>query len=157
MGTVVEDIASFVRTRAQVPESVETIGKSLSEYLDKGSRTRETLRGDNGKKVERGTISRIRRFPTNSERMNRALTELGSSAFKIHQLLWQWRGAPAKGTLPYFTIHSLSKLCNLTRPTVRKSLTELTRKGWISRAPYNKHHKNSLYRLVPIRKVLMPQ
>lgn len=140
---------------ADVNAGSETLGETLSEYLDQGKRTRGTPGRVVVDEVERGTISRIRRWPTNSERMNRALTELDPSAFKIHLLLWKWRGAPARGTLPYFTIHSLSKFCSMTRPTVRKGLSELIRKGWISRAPYNVHHKNALYRLVPIRKVAL--
>jgi len=156
MDSTVDEIARFIKKVAHRSEDVETIGGALSEHLDRGSRTRETARGVVDDSVERGTISRIRRYPTNCMRLNRALTELDPSAFKIHLLLWQWRGAPARGTLPYFTIHSLSKFCNLTRPTVRKGLTELISKGWISKAPYNVHHKNALYRLVAIRKVRLP-
>lgn len=96
------------------------------------------------------------RSPTRSERMNRALAELGLSAFKIHALLWTWRGAPSRGELPFFTIHSLGKFCHLSRPTVRVGLDELSRKGWIARRNYNKHHKNALYGLVGIRKVPRP-
>lgn len=124
---------------------VVTVGEAVSEVLDCGSRVREPARGEYRK-----------RTPTNSERLNRALVELGCSAFKVHLLIWKWRGAPARGTLPFFTIRSLEKFCNLTRPTVRVALRELTRKGWIVRLPYNKHHKNTLYRLVPIRKVPAP-
>lgn len=96
------------------------------------------------------------RSPTRSERMNRALGELGLSAFKIHSLLWTWRGSPARGSLPFFTIHSLGKFCQLSRPTVRVGLAELTDKGWIIRRSYDKHHKNALYGLVGIRKVPRP-
>lgn len=96
------------------------------------------------------------RSPTRSERMNRAIAELGLSAFKIHALLWTWRGAPARGELPFFTIHSLSRFCHMSRPTVRVGLAELNRKGWITRREYNKHHKNALYGLVGIRKVPRP-
>ena len=105
-----------------------------------------------GSSSDEGKV-RHRLRPTNSERMNRALKELGPSAFKIHTLLWKWRGAPAKGALPFFTIHSLSKFCSLTRPTVRSGVKELVRLGWIQKHGYNKHHKNELYRLVPIRDV----
>ena len=89
--------------------------------------------------------------------MNRAQAELGLSAFKIHALLWTWRGAPARGELPFFTIHSLAKFCKMSRPTVRVGLTELSRKGWIARRKYNKHHKNALYGLVAIREVPAPR
>lgn len=135
---------------------VVPLGEAVSEVLDRGSRQREAARGapvdgDDGSKGEYR-----RRFPTNSERLNRSLVELGLSAFKVHTLVWQWRGAPARGTLPYFTIRSLEKFCNLTRPTVRVALRELVGKGWIERLPYNKHHKNTLYRLVSIRKVPAP-
>lgn len=132
------------------------IGEAVSECLDRGNRQREGTEGagrvsGNGSKGEYR-----RRFPTNSERLNRALVELSTSAFKVHLLVWKWRGAPARGTLPYFTIRSLEKFCNLTRPTVRVALRELTKKGWIERLPYNVHHKNTLYRLVGIRKVPRP-
>ncbi len=88
--------------------------------------------------------------------MNRSLAELGLAAFKIHTLLWQWRGAPARGTLSFFTIHSLSKYCNLTRPTVRVALAELVKKGFIERLRYNGHYKNTLYKLIGVRKIPAP-
>ena len=131
---------------AQVPDyNLSTIGELLPGVLEVGERQKEVA------KKSRHCLS-----PTNSERMNRALLELGPSAFKIHTLLWKWRGAPSRGLLPFFTIHSLGKFCSLTRPTVRAGLRELVRKGWISRLPYNKHTKDSLYRLVPIRDVKKP-
>lgn len=121
---------------------LKTIGEAVSECLDRGNRLKSTERG-----------SGIRRFPTNSERMNRALVELRPAAFKVHMLIWKWRGAPARGTLPYFTVRSLEKFCSMTRPTIRKALNELTKKGWIVRKGYNSHHKNTLYDLVAIRKI----
>lgn len=138
----------------QVPDyNLHKLGDLLGPVLDKGDRQR-SLSLNRSKKVpfDNGRL-RSARYPTNSERMNRALRELGTSAFKIHMLLWQWRGAPAKGLLPYFTIHSLSKFCALTRPTIRVGVRELVRKGWISKQGYNKHHKNELYRLIAIRDV----
>lgn len=135
---------------------VTPIGEALAEVLDRGARRRKPVR-DLLDDDDAGDGREYRkRSPTNSERLNRALTELGSSAFKVHILVWKWRGAPARGTLPYFTIRSLEKFCNLTRPTIRVALRELTRKGWIVRLPYNVHHKNTLYSLVPIRKVRAP-
>lgn len=130
----------------QVPDyNLSTIGELLPGILDRG------------KREARGKVKgRKRRYPTNSERMNRALLELGSSAFKIHMLLWKWRGAPAKGLLPFFTIHSLAKFCRMSRPTVRSGLTELVRKGWIQKQGYDKHHKNELYRLIPIQDIALP-
>lgn len=135
---------------------VQTVGEVLSDVLDHGSRQRPPHRpppddSDNGSNQEHRV-----RSPTNSERLNRALIELRPTAFKIHLLVWKWRGAPARGTLPFFTIHSLSKFCRMSRPTVRVGLKELVRKGWIQRLPYNKYHKNTLYRLIPIRKVPGP-
>ncbi len=135
---------------------VFSIGEVLGPGLDRGSRQGQDVdplrlderKGDNGE-------YRVR-IPTRSERMNRALAELGLSAFKIHALLWQWRGAPARGLLSFFTIHSLGKFCNLSRPTVRAGLLELVEKGYISRLKYNCHHKNALYSLVAIRKVPPP-
>lgn len=126
----------------QVTAGVQTIGQSVRAYLDRGNRLKST---------EKAGI-RLR-YPTNSERMNRALKELRPAAFKVHTLIWKWRGAPARGTLPYFTIRSLEKFCWMTRPTIRKALDELTSKGWIERKRYNKHHKNTLYKLVAIRDV----
>ncbi len=135
---------------------VVPIGEAVSEVLDRGSRRRrpvkdllDDLETDPGREYRA-------RSPTNSERLNRALVELGLAAFKVHLLIWKWRGAPARGTLPYFTIRSLERFCHLTRPTIRVALRELTKKGWIVRLPYNVHHKNTLFRLVPIRKVPPP-
>lgn len=124
---------------------VTRVGDLIPEVLDSGARGSEAVSKE----------YRVR-SPTNSERLNRSLVELGLAAFKIHVLLWKWRGAPARGTLPRFTIHSLARFCGLSRPTVRVGLNELVVKGWIERLPYNKHHKNSLYRLVAIRKVPAP-
>ena len=41
----------------------------------------------------------------------------------------------------------------MSRPTVRAGLGELNCKGWIQKLPYNKHAKNALYRLIPIRDI----
>lgn len=125
---------------------IRTLGELVSTGLDRGERRKKAT----GK-------SRKRLSPTNSERMNRALKELGSSAFKIHTLLWKWRGAPARGLLPFFTVHSLSKFCNLTRPTVRAGMRELVGKGWIRKRSYNAHEKSTLYRLTAIRDILKPE
>lgn len=132
------------------------IGDLIPGVLDSGSRQRRTVRDVLEDSDDEPQKEYRVRSPTNSERLNRALTELSSSAFKIHILVWKWRGAPARGTLPFFTIHSLGRFCKMSRPTVRLGLKELTRKGWIERLPYNKHHKNTLYRLIPIRKVPRP-
>ena len=125
--------------------NLRSIGELLPGVLDRGTRQ---------KKVPK--VRRHRLSPTNSERMNRALKELGPSAFKIHTLLWQWRGAPARGLLPFFTVHSLAKFCSLTRPTVRSGLKELARLGWIQKHGYDCHAKNELYRLIPVRDVPLP-
>ena len=124
--------------------NLSSIGELLPGVLERGKRHTKAVQ----KHIKRLS-------PTNSERMNRALKELSSSAFKIHMLLWKWRGAPAKGMLPFFTIHSLSKFCSMTRPTVRSGLRELVRLGWIQKLGYNKHIKNELYRLIPIRDVAL--
>jgi len=127
----------------RVPDyNLSSIGELLPGVLEVGCRDRHRRKGP-----------RKRLSPTNSERMNRALKELGPSAFKIHMLLWKWRGAPAKGLLPFFTVHGLAKFCRLTRPTVRSGLVELVRKGWIRKQGYDKHAKNELYGLIPIRDV----
>ena len=142
----------------QAERTVETssLGESISDLLGRGSRGRPPeipVPGDSGHGPDRDYRLRT---PTRSEGLNRSLVELSSAAFKIHLLIWEWRGAPARGLLPFFTIHSLSKFCSMSRPTVRSALKELTGKGWIVRLPYNKHHKNALYRLVPVRKVPAP-
>lgn len=142
--------------QAERPSGTNGLGESVEDLLDRGSRQRRTVEGVPEDPGDGSTKEYRLRTPTNSERLNRALTELAPSAFKIHILIWKWRGAPARGLLPYFTIHSLSKFCMMSRPTIRMALRELTRKGWIQRLPYNKHHKNTLYRLVPIRKVPAP-
>ncbi len=146
----------FNRYTRNMKAEIPAIGDVLKDVLDKGERhgkakpkSNNGLDGDNGKEY------RVR-SPTRSERMNRALKELRPAAFKIHALIWEWRGAPARGILPFFTIRSLEKFCNLTRPTVRKAFDELTIKGWIIRSDYNCHHKNALYRLVPVRKIPRP-
>ncbi|MBA7658238.1 hypothetical protein ES703_66187 [subsurface metagenome] len=132
------------------------IGDLVPGVLDSGKRRRRPLREFfDDEEVPPGREYRAR-TPTNSERLNRALAELSASACKIHLLLWKWRGAPARGLLPFFTIHSLSRFCKLSRPTVRMALRELMHKGWIRPEPYNKHHKNTLFRLVSIRKVPPP-
>jgi len=138
----------------QVPNyNLSRIGDLIPEILDKGKRQSNIVEKPGKDSLDGDQKSRRRLFPTNSERMNRALTDLGPSAFKIHMLLWQWRGAPAKGNLPYFTVYSLSKFCSLTRPTVRSGLRELVDKGWIQKQGYNKHKKNELYKLIPIRDI----
>lgn len=135
---------------------VTTLGEALSECLDVGSRSKRPVKdllGDvEGPKKREYRV----RSPTNSERLNRALVELNSGAFKVHTLLWKWRGWPAKGLLPFFTVHSLSRFCKMTRPTVRSGLDELIEKGWIRSEGYNVHHKNTLFRLVNIRDVPAP-
>ena len=94
--------------------------------------------------------------PTYSERQNRALKELSSSAYKIHDLLWTWTGAPARGNLPFFTEVSLARFCGTDRNVVRRALEELVEKGWIKPGQYDKHKKNRLYKLVPIVEVKKP-
>ena len=156
MGSYEREVARAGRTRAQASTEVQETTEALAEYLDSGSRrTRDVRNLLDDVEDPPGREYRVR-SPTNSERLNRALAELGSSAFKVHLLIWKWRGAPSRGTLPYFTIRSLEKFCNMTRPTVRVALAELVRKGWIVRQKYNVHHKNTLYSLVAIRKIPRP-
>lgn len=121
---------------------VSRLGGVKDGCLDRGMRETGKRRGQS-----------FRLTPTNSERLNRSLKELGPSAFKIHTLLWQWRGAPAKGHLPFFTVSGLSKFTSMSRPTVRSGLMELVEKGWIQKLGYDKHHKNELFRLIGIREV----
>lgn len=125
--------------------NMSRLGELLPGVLERGRRQKRV----------RGRPS-VRLSPTNSERANRALVELSASAFKVHFLLWKWRGAPGPGRLPFFTIHSLARFCSLTRPTVRSGLRELVRKGWIRKRGYDVHVKNELYSLVPIRDVKKP-
>lgn len=133
------------------------IGDLVPGVLDSGSRSKRDVRDLlDDEEIPPGREYRAR-TPTNSERLNRALAELSSAACKVHLLLWKWRGAPARGVLPFFTIHSMSRFCKMSRPTVRMALRELMHKGWIRPERYNKHHKNTLYRLVSIRKVPAPQ
>ncbi|MBA7699209.1 hypothetical protein ES703_107899 [subsurface metagenome] len=136
---------------------VVPVGEVVSEVLDSGKRRRRSLREFSEDEEKLPGREYRARSPTNSERLNRALAELRPGAFKVHLLLWQWRGAPARGLLPFFTIHSLARFCRLSRPTVRMGLRELMHKGWIRPERYNKHHKNTLFRLVAIRKVPAPE
>ena len=139
-----------------VGPGVVPVGESVREVLESGKRQRRSV-GDLLDDADDVLGREYRaRSPTSSERLNRALAELRPGAFKIHLLLWKWRGAPARGLLPFFTIHSLAKFCRLSRPTVRLALRELMHKGWIRPERYNKHHKNTLFRLVAIRKVPAP-
>ena len=142
MPTLEQERARASGRRAESRQYEQETAESIKAYLGTGER-------DKGDKE----TFRVRGGPTRSERMNRALKELRPAAFKVQQLLLVWRGAPAKGNLPFFTIHSLSKFCSLTRPTVRTAFTELIDKGWIRKLPYDKHHKNTLYKLVGIRMV----
>lgn len=154
-----ENRGRFSRVNSSVGDvnaGARPLGEAIAEVLDRGDRLRRPV-GELLEDIDDlpGGEYRVR-SPTNSERLNRALVELGLCAFKIHTLLWKWRGAPAKGSLPFFTVRSLEKFCHLTRPTIRVGLRELERKGWIERLKYNKHHKNTLFRLVAIRKVQRP-
>ncbi|MBA7705434.1 hypothetical protein ES703_114264 [subsurface metagenome] len=107
--------------------------------------------------VKRGEVRRRKRSsPTHLVRMNRALVELSFPAFKVHQLLWTWRGAAAKGVLPFFTQSSLARFCATDRKLIRRAIGELTRKGWIEPGQYDCHKKNSLYKLVAIEDVPRP-
>lgn len=132
------------------------IGDLVPGVLDSGSRRKKDLRGLLEDDDDLDPKEYRVRSPTNSERLNRALAELPLAAFKIHILIWKWRGAPARGTLPFFTIRSLEKFCHLTRPTIRQALRLLERRGWVERLPYNPHHKNTLFRLVSVRKIPGP-
>lgn len=150
------ELDKATRKRAVFAQEVRETAEAVERSLERGSRASGPVgaqdRPDNGA----GRSEYRVRKPTNSERMNRSLAELSLSAFKIHTLIWQWRGAPARGTLPFFTIHSLRRFCHLTRPTIRRALLELVSKGWIVRHKYNSHHKNALYALVPVRKIPRP-
>ena len=122
----------------------------FEDILDRGDRDGKSQRRRKRRRNPYGQLGRARRSPTNSARLNRALVELTASEFKVHMLLWKWRGAPARGKLPFFTIKGVGRFCNLTRPTVRCAIAGLVRKGWIQRLGYNAQDKNELYRLVAI-------
>ena len=145
-----------MRGGQDLPAGMTSLGEVIPEVLGRGSRHRGDVKDVLEDFEDSGGRGYRVRSPTNSERLNRALVELSLSAFKVHTLIWQWRGAPARGTLPYFTIRSLERFCHLTRPTIRGALLELTSKRWIQRLPYNKHHKNTLFRLVPVRRIPPP-
>jgi len=148
--------ARVIPRRADLGAGPVRLGAVIPEVLDRGARHTRPVK-DVLEDFEDSAAREYRvRTPTNSERLNRALTELSLSAFKVHTLIWKWRGAPARGSLPFFTIRSLERFCHLTRPTIRVALTELTKKGWIKRSTYNKHYKNTLFSLVPIRRVPAP-
>lgn len=98
----------------------------------------------------------VRTTPTRKHRLNRALVELSHPAFKVHTLLWEWRGSAAKGNLPFFTLKSLGRFCGADRNVIRRAIAELSSKGWIAPGQYDCHKKNSLYRLVPIEEIRVP-
>lgn len=139
-----------------LPPGIRSLDGVLAEVLDRGRRVESQRLADSKSSDGEGQRLGRRQSPTNSERMNRALVELSSSAFKVHMLLWKWRGAPARGRLPYFTLRSLSRFCGLSRPTVRKAIKELRDKGWIEGKGYDAHYKNTLYKLRAIREVRGP-
>lgn len=133
----------------EVPEDV-------GRGVDHGRRGEDHPPGKPGRKKGPAAAPRIRLYPTNSARLNRALVELSLPAFKVHQLLWQWRGAPARGNLPTFTLKGLVKFCRLAPNTIKSAMKELSRKRWIERAKPSPHHKNTLYKLVSIKDVPLP-
>jgi len=144
------------RKREQAEPYVQETTEAIQGVLDHGKRSQGGREMGPESNLDGDEAYRVRKGPTRSERMNRALKELSPSAFKIQMLLWTWRGAPHRGHLPFFTIHSLAKFCNSTRPTMRSGLLELERKGYIQRLPYNPHVKNALYRLVGVRRIPRP-
>ena len=143
-----------------IGQLVHSMGQQVPEDagsgLGRGKRGEGSPAGRPGRKKKAAAAPRIRLYPTNSARLNRALAELSLTAQSVHSLLWQWRGAPARGNLPFFTIKGVAKHCRMARNTARSALRELTLKGWIRRAKPNPHHKNTLYKLVPIREVPVP-
>ena len=149
----IQRMARYTTSECEPNAGTKPLGEALKDFLDRGNRQTKTNKNP-GKSKSQSTAGEYRvRTPTRSERLNRALKELRPAAFKVHMLIWTWRGAPAKGNLPFFTIRSLGKFCSLTRPTLRKAITELVDKGWIQKLPYNAQCKNTLYRLIPIRKI----
>ena len=124
--------------------------------LDTGARDKGEPRPKHGPAKRGRPRVREERAATNIERMNRALLELSPMAYKVHSLFWRWRGAPAKGLLPFFTVKSLAKFCGTHRPEIRRAIAEMVSKGWVEPAPYDKHKKNSLFKLVPIEKIRVP-
>jgi len=139
-----------------LPGVVKGVGENGGPGDDQGPRAKDEVRIPPGPAKRGKEKPRKRRYPTNSERGNRALKELSPSAFKIHWIMWRFRGAPGPGKLPFFTVSSLGRFCNLSRNTVCKGLKELVSLGWIVRLGYNPHEKNELYKLVPIGKVKKP-
>ncbi|MBA7711412.1 hypothetical protein ES703_120373 [subsurface metagenome] len=142
--------------RELLPGVVNGIGENEKFAVGVGDREKDQPRIAPGPAGRGKKKPRVRLSPTNSERLNRGLVELDFPAFKVHMLLWKWRGAPGPGKLPFFTLKSLIRFCATDRNVIRRSLTELVLKGWIKRNGYNPHEKNELYRLVPIKDVPKP-
>ncbi len=94
--------------------------------------------------------------PTHRERRNRALKELSGNAYKVHDLLWTWRGAEARGFTPFETDISLAYFLGTDVKVIKRAKEELTVKGWVEFGQYDKHGKNRKAYLVPIRKVPKP-
>ena len=140
-----------------IPKDIQRLGEDKYTWpLDRGNRDGKAYRRRKGRMGPDGPGGRVRRSPTNSPRLNRALMELTTGEFKVHMLLWKWRGAPARGKLPFFTIKGVGRFCNLTRPTVRIAITGLVRKGWIQRLGYNSRDKNELFRLTALDDIQRP-
>lgn len=132
---------------------VHQVRKGGENPFDRGPRDKGEPRPVPGPAKRGEKKPRRRLSPTYSERKNRALVELSFSGYKIHDLLWTWRGSPARGNLPFFTLKSLAKFCGTDRMVVRRALKELVSKGWIKPGQYDCHKKNSLFKLVPIEEV----
>ncbi len=133
-----------------------TVPDERGPGFDTGPRDKGEARPVPGRAKRGARKPTVRTTPTRKHRLNRALVELSSAAFKVHTLLWEWRGSAAKGNLPFFTFKSLARFCGTDRNVIRHAIAELTSKGWIEPGQYDCHKKNSLFRLVPIEEIRVP-
>ncbi len=136
--------------------SADPLPVEAGPMFDTGDRDKGEPRPKPGPAARGERKPTVRTTPTRKHRLNRALVELSFPAFKIHTLLWEWRGAAAKGNLPFFTFKSLARFCGTDAKVVKRGMRELTSKGWIEPGQYDCHRKNSLFRLVPIEEIRIP-
>ena len=158
LAAIAETLPGVVEQAKKTPAEVFHNQSENDEFLlGKGPRAKGLPRkkpgpakgGQKKRPEERGT--------THDARWNRGQDELSVWAFAVMLQLTIWRGAPAVGDLPYFTKAGLARHFHTDWKVIDRAIKELVSLGWVECKPYDCHHKNSLYRLVPLRKVPVPE
>ncbi len=153
-----ESLPGVVEEAKKTPAQVfHPQGENDEVPFDKGPRAKGQARIPPGPAKRGQKKLREERGSTYSARWNRGQDELSIWAFGIMVQLWIWRGAAAKGDLPYFTDKSLAKFFHTDVKVVKRAKRELISLGWVKCKPYDCHHKNTLYELIALRKVPVPE